>query len=304
MDHHSIGVIVCVFMTRLAASDNALGALLLLSQRPEGLRVSEVADALGISFTGAEKALDILVADHLVSRPGRRYLPVDSARTREAVRFTLALLRPDEALAALARANPAVEFCGIDAKGVLVVIGRFAEPVDEARLHQALESLQEFHPDARIELASKGGLRDQLLEDLAPRRRASRMQILVGSVDRTFPDRTRQSDFDAQHLGRLNPLVVPPSQRRLRELAREHHLRRILAFGSATRADFRPDSDLDLLVEPAPGRELGLSERVDLMVEAERLFGRDVDLLAAPIRRQSLAERVMRDAVVLYDASR
>lgn len=55
------------------------------------------------------------------------------------------------------------------------------------------------------------------------------------------------------------------TRQRLRALAREYGLRRILAFGSATRADFRPDSDIDLLVEPVPGHHLGLDERVSLM---------------------------------------
>lgn len=291
-------------MARLAASDIALHALLFLSQRPDGLRASELSRALRSSFTGAVKALGILLADRLASRAGRRYVAIDSTRTREAVRFAFALLGPDEALATLARANPAVEFGGTDAEGVLIVIGRFAEPSDEARLHAAMETLKEFHPDARIEVASKDRLRDRLLDDPSPRRRASGMEILVGSVDRTFPDRTRQGDFGASHLGELHPSLVRPSGRRLAELARRHGLRRILAFGSATRADFRPDSDLDLLVEPRPGHELGLSERVDLLADAERLFGRDVDLLTAPVRRSSLADRVMREGVVLYDAAR
>ena len=74
-------------------------------------------------------------------------------------------------------------------------------------------------------------------------------------------------------------------------LAREYGLRRILAFGSSTRADFRPDSDIDLLVEPASGRHLSLTQRVSLNADVDELFGRDVDLLVAPVRRSSLAER-------------
>ncbi len=130
------------------------------------------------------------------------------------------------------------------------------------------------------------------------------MQVLAGSIDRSFPDRTRHGDFEAPPLGHLNRASDAPSGRRLRALAREYGLRRIVAFGSATRADFRSDSDLDLLVEPMPGRRLGLSERIGLMTDAEHLFGRDVDLVTVPVGRTSLANRIKRDGVVLYDAAR
>ena len=290
-------------MARLVSSDNALGALLVVSQRPAGLRISEVAQMLEISYTGAQKALDILVADGLVERRGHRNALIDSVRAREAVRFSMAFLDQDRALTALARANPAVEFCGLDGTGPLVVIRRFAEPADEMRLHQAVDLLAGFHPTRKIEFAYKDDLREQLLEDVAPRHRAMGMRILAGSVDRTFPDRTRHGDIDAPRLGVLNPMLATPSRSRLQGLARRYGLQRILAFGSATRADFRQDSDVDLLVEPAPGRRLDLGDRIDITVEAERLFGRDVDLLTSPIRRPSLAERVRRDGVVLYDAT-
>jgi predicted nucleotidyltransferase len=290
-------------MTRLIASEHALRALLLLSQRGDSQR-SEVAEALDISYTGAEKALDILVADGLVGLSGRRFALVDSLRAREAIRFAFAFLPVEAGLAALTRGNEAVEFAGIDESGALIVLRRFAGPAVEHRLRDAVALLQQLSPDVDVQFATKEELREQLLDDLAPRRRAVGMRVLTGTVDLSFPDRTRHGDPDARPLGHLNEGIRAPSGRRLRALAREYGLRRILAFGSATRADLRPDSDLDLLVEPAPGHHLGLSERVSLNADAERLFGRDVDLLMAPVRRPSLTERIDRDGVVLYDAAR
>lgn len=291
-------------MSRLIASDNALRALLLLSQHGGGLRTSEVADALEISYTGAEKALEILVADGLADVSERRYGFAASPRAQEATRFAIAFLPTDVTLAALARGNEAVEFASTDDRGALVVFRRFSEPAAEGRMREAMATLRHLAPGTNVEFVSKDDLREQLLDDLAPRRRAAGMRILAGTVDRTFPDRTRHGDFEAHSLGHLNEAIAAPSARRLRALAREYGLRRILAFGSATRADFRPDSDIDLLVEPVPGRHLGLDDRVSLMAESERLFGRDVDLLIAPVRRASLAQRISRDGVVLYDAAR
>ena len=291
-------------MSRLIASDNALRTLLLLSQHAGGMRTSEVADALEISYTGAEKALDILVADSLAGCSERRYALVDSPRAQEAGRFALAFLPMDVTLASLARGNEAVEFASTDDQGALVVFRRFSEPAAEGRMREAVAILRHLAPDTRVEFVRKENLREQLLSDIAPRRRAAGMRILAGTVDRTFPDRTRHGDLEARPLGRLNEAIAAPSVRRLRALAREYGLRRILAFGSATRADFRPDSDIDLLVEPVPGHHLGLEERVSLMADVDRLFGRDVDLLTAPVRRASLAQRISRDGVVLYDAAR
>jgi predicted nucleotidyltransferase len=291
-------------MTRLAASDNALRALLILAQRSEGVRVSEVAEMLEISYTGTQKSLDILLADGLVVATGPRHSFAPSPRSDAAVRFALAFLPIEAAIAAFARGNVAVEFTGLDKDGALIVFRRFSAPADEAHARTTMDALVALHPDVRVEYARKEDLRQQLLEDLAPRRRASGMQVLAGSVDRTFPDRTHHGDFEAPSLGHLNRAIDTPSGRRLRALAREYGLRRIVAFGSATRADFRSDSDLDLLVEPMLGRRLGLSERIGLMTDAERLFGRDVDLVTVPVGRTSLANRIKRDGVVLYDAAR
>lgn len=291
-------------MSRLIASDNALRALLLLSQHAGGMRPFEVAAALEISYTGAEKALAILVADGLASRSERRFALTASPRTQEVVRFALAFLPTDVTLASLARGNEAVEFAGADDKGALVVFRRFSEPAAEGRMREAVATLRDVAPDTNVEFVRKEDLRMQLLGDIAPRRRAAAMRTLAGTVDRTFPDRTRHGDFEARSLGRLNETIAPPSARRLRALAGEYGLRRILAFGSATRSDFRPDSDIDLLVEPLPGHRLGLDERIGLMADMERLFGRDVDLLTAPVGRASVAQRISRDGVVLYDAAR
>jgi len=268
------------------------------------MRTSEVAAALEISYTGAEKSIDILVADGLAEALGRRYVLAAAPRAREAVRFALAFLPAEVTLGALARGNEAVEFAGMDDRGSIVVFRRFSEPEAEGRMREAVATLQQVEPDTRVEFMRKEDVREQLLSDLRPRRRAAGMRVLAGSVDRTFPDRTRHGDFEARPLGRLNEAVTAPSARRLRALARTYGLGRILVFGSATRADFRPGSDIDLLVEPVPGAQLGLNERVGLTADVERLFGRDVDVLMAPVRRASLAQRISRDGVVLYDTAR
>lgn len=291
-------------MSRLIASDHALRALLFLSQRSDSARISEVADALDISYTGAQKALEILIADHLAVRVSRRFAYPDSRIAYEAVRFALAFLAEDMSIAALARGNEAVEFAGQDERGFVLVFRRFSDPVAEAKLCKVIDHLADVRRDAVIEILRKEDIRRELSGETTSRRRALGMRVLAGSVDRTFPDRTRHGAGDARPLARLNSSIAPPSDRRLRAIAREFGLRRITAFGSATRSDFRPDSDIDLLAEVAPGRSLGLDARVALIAEAEELFGRDVDVLTARPHKGVLAREIDRDAVVLYDATR
>ena len=306
-------------MSRLVASEHGLRALVALSQRPEGLRPAEIATILAVPFSSAERALRVLEDDGLVEHRDRRFALLASgrakgavragagARAQAAVRFALAMVDPIETLAVLARANPAVEFAGIDEEGAgtaelgaVLVIRRFAEPADEALIVDALAGLGALHGELRVEILDKSALRERLLDDRAPRDRALQMRVLAGSVDRSFPDRTRHGDENAPPLRRLHDGVVVPSDRRLRALARRHGLRRMVAFGSATRADFRPDSDLDLLVEPARGHRFGLRQRAALVADAETLFERDVDLVAFGEVRPALAERIAREGVVLH----
>jgi predicted nucleotidyltransferase len=50
-------------------------------------------------------------------------------------------------------------------------------------------------------------------------------------------------------------------------------------FGSILRDDFRPDSDVDVLVTFAPDSRVSLFDLVHMEDELKNLFGRDVDLV-------------------------
>lgn len=51
-------------------------------------------------------------------------------------------------------------------------------------------------------------------------------------------------------------------------------------FGSALRADFRPDSDVDVLVSFAPEAKVSLFDMVHMQDELKQIFKRDVDLIS------------------------
>lgn len=80
----------------------------------------------------------------------------------------------------------------------------------------------------------------------------------------------------------------------LADLANRYGVRRLAVFGSSLRDDFGPESDVDILVEFAPGRTPGLAFFA-LQDELTALIGRRVDLntprsLAASFRDAVLAE--------------
>jgi uncharacterized protein len=66
---------------------------------------------------------------------------------------------------------------------------------------------------------------------------------------------------------------------------RRYGVRILSLFGSATRPDFRPDSDVDLLVEFEGGSIPSLFRMAELKEDLERLFGRPVDLATPEILR-------------------
>ena len=64
-------------------------------------------------------------------------------------------------------------------------------------------------------------------------------------------------------------------------------------FGSVLRDDFRPDSDIDVLVTLAPDAPWSLYDWVDMIDELKAIFGREVDLVSRgglrnPFRRHEI----------------
>ena len=83
---------------------------------------------------------------------------------------------------------------------------------------------------------------------------------------------------------------------------RRHHIRKLALFGSVLRDDFRPDSDVDVLVEFEPGHVPGLAFFA-MQRELSEILGRKVDLNTPQCLSRYYREEVLAEAEVLYDAS-
>ena len=86
-------------------------------------------------------------------------------------------------------------------------------------------------------------------------------------------------------------------------LCRRHHITRLALFGSALRDDFGPDSDVDVLVEFAPGHVPGLSFVSIEREFSELLQGRRVDMVTAKFLNPRIRRQVLEDAEPLYVAA-
>lgn len=80
---------------------------------------------------------------------------------------------------------------------------------------------------------------------------------------------------------------------RIADFCRKWLITEFSLFGSVLSDDFRPDSDIDVLVSFAPEAKWSLFDLVEMQDELGRLFGRAVDLvekqgLHNPFRRHSI----------------
>jgi uncharacterized protein len=74
-------------------------------------------------------------------------------------------------------------------------------------------------------------------------------------------------------------------------------------FGSALREDFRPDSDIDVLVTFDPNAHHSLFELVRMEEELEAIFGRKVDLVEkAGIRNPFRRHEIFKSLEIVYAA--
>lgn len=81
-----------------------------------------------------------------------------------------------------------------------------------------------------------------------------------------------------------------------------HHIRRLALFGSVQRDDFRPDSDVDVLVDFEPGHPVGLIRLAGIERELGSLMGRRVDLRTAADLSRYFRDEVVQAARELYAA--
>ena len=79
----------------------------------------------------------------------------------------------------------------------------------------------------------------------------------------------------------------------IEDFCRRWKIKEFALFGLVLREDFRPDSDIDVLVSFAPDGGITFDNRVEMLDELAEIFGRQVDLVEKdairnPFRRHDI----------------
>ena len=76
-------------------------------------------------------------------------------------------------------------------------------------------------------------------------------------------------------------------RRKIAAFCRKWKIKEFSLFGSVLQDDFRPDSDIDVIIDFEAGTVHTLLDLATMTVELETLFGRQVDLMTLPSIEQS-----------------
>ncbi|HIK19159.1 MAG TPA: nucleotidyltransferase family protein [Leptolyngbyaceae cyanobacterium M33_DOE_097] len=102
----------------------------------------------------------------------------------------------------------------------------------------------------------------------------------------------------------IQNLNLPIAQ--VKELCDRWQIAEFAVFGSVLRDDFKPTSDIDVLITFAPGARKGLLTLARIKHELEELLGRSVDISTKRSIEQSRnitrSQNILRSAQVIYVA--
>ncbi len=99
-------------------------------------------------------------------------------------------------------------------------------------------------------------------------------------------------------MSRPLPIDLPYDQ--LIEFCQRHHICKLSLFGSILRDDFKPESDIDMLVEFDPAHVPGLIRLAGMEIELAELMRRKVDLRTPEDLSQYFRQRVLDTAELIY----
>jgi predicted nucleotidyltransferase len=101
----------------------------------------------------------------------------------------------------------------------------------------------------------------------------------------------------------MSTVQITLPRKKINEFCRRWNVVEFSLFGSALRKDFKPQSDIDVLVTFAPTAHIGLFEIAQMQIELEGVFKRPVDLVEkASLRNPYRRREILQTAKVIYAA--
>jgi predicted nucleotidyltransferase len=98
----------------------------------------------------------------------------------------------------------------------------------------------------------------------------------------------------------LGKKLIELPKEKIAEFCRRNHIRRLSLFGSVLHGDYRPDSDIDILVEFDPQHIPGLIRLAGMEHELSGILGRRVDLRTPGDLSRYFRDEVLGTAEVQY----
>ena len=99
-------------------------------------------------------------------------------------------------------------------------------------------------------------------------------------------------------MNQISRIEIPKEQ--LTQFCEANHIRRLSLFGSVLRDDFKPGSDIDILIEFESGFKIGLLGMARLENELSDILGRKVDLRTPGDLSRYFRQEVLESAEVEY----
>lgn len=153
---------------------------------------------------------------------------------------------------------------------------------------------------SQVELAARAGVTQSVISAYESGHRQPSLPMLAALVEAADHDLVTKVRRQPRHLSKLSGPVGRRVRRRRRDLiaaAAAHGVSGLRVFGSVSRGQDRPDSDLDLLADLPAGMSLfGLAR---LQADLESIIGTRVDLVSAADLKPDVRSRVDRDLVAL-----
>jgi predicted nucleotidyltransferase/DNA-binding XRE family transcriptional regulator len=153
---------------------------------------------------------------------------------------------------------------------------------------------------SQMELAMRAGVTQSVISAYESGHRQPAIPALAALIDAAGYELVMDLRRHPRRLGRLSGPVGRRVRRHRHDLiaaAAAHGVRNLRVFGSVSRGEDRPDSDVDLLADLPPGLSLIGLGRVEADLEA--ILGSHVDLIPAEDLKPGTRERVERDLVAL-----
>jgi uncharacterized protein len=96
---------------------------------------------------------------------------------------------------------------------------------------------------------------------------------------------------------------IPARQEQIEAFCRKHEISEMALFGSVLRDDFRPESDIDVLVSFSPAANHSLLDHLHMERELAGLLGRSVDMVEKEAVENPFVRRQIRSNLALIYAA-